>query len=606
MRAPRLTVWLALLLTPQSHSLFVPNTTTELSQQLDDCLHVIRCDTGDVWNRVYNDSAGNSYDCRVKLWDIKNVLSFDYLFQNFGSVLDGCLETDKMSAVIQQYQDWTWSDFCAWDTSHVISMRQIFDSSRFPHALNISCWNTSNVQDMSAAFRFTDFQGELTWDTRNVKDMSFMFSFNSKFNQPLHFDTSNVNNMKQMFYGAGAFNQPLHFDTSNVKDMQQMFARATNFNQDIGNWDVGHVQSFYQMFAESAFNQDLSNWQISDADIRSMFASSKMNQSLASWRPTFKEAKGYFDFLFNGLSSNPLATPYDLKSDQTLPAWAAFLFQARNQSFVTADNYFKEINLKYEVYGTNLVDPSVLSGHLIDYGNPETFNSNMYSWNYEHAQTRPMEITYLTLDVMYQDTDSLPAIAPFPDKFETDDRFRRAIPSFFDDTEGFLGARMYFDKTCTQYTSVDGGPPPRLGTPLLECKLYANSGPEEGTLTNLSLVVTNDCENIYIVDRGQVYSPVLMAFNVDSVSVRSLNDPSSTTLHIASYSALNQIRKRKFSQAFLTFWNDEGGGKSGQYEIYGCSNEIKGRTTYNVSTISTPDVSTSPHLELPYYSEEAI
>ena len=147
---------------------------------------------------------------------------------------------------------------------------------------DISCWNVSEVTDMSHLFEGNTaaamkFNADISlWDVSNVKDMSFMFNHALSFNQDIStkpvsvyggktykaWDVSNVKDMSWMFNFAQAFNRDISkWDVSNVEKMPRMFGTATNFNQDISSWNVSNVKNMASMFYyATSFNQDISSW----------------------------------------------------------------------------------------------------------------------------------------------------------------------------------------------------------------------------------------------------------------------------------------------------------------------------------------------------------
>ena len=94
------------------------------------------------------------------------------------------------------------------------------------------------------------------WDVSNVEDMSAMFANTSSFNKPLNdWDVSNVVDMNSMFYEANAFNQPIgDWIVSSVTNMSFMFQDVTSFNQDLSSWDVSSVLGMTNMFNDSGLS----------------------------------------------------------------------------------------------------------------------------------------------------------------------------------------------------------------------------------------------------------------------------------------------------------------------------------------------------------------
>ena len=159
-----------------------------------------------------------------------------------------------------------------------------------PYDAELGCWNTSQVTDMSQAFKDlkTFNQPIFSWDTSATTDMSDMFFGAASFNQPINtWETSAVKDMGSMFWYAKVFNQPIDsWKTSAVTDMGKIFWRAESFNQPIDSWDTSSVQHMSGMFryAES-FNQPLDSWETSAVTSMSgMFRGAEsFNQPIGSW-----------------------------------------------------------------------------------------------------------------------------------------------------------------------------------------------------------------------------------------------------------------------------------------------------------------------------------
>ena len=115
----------------------------------------------------------------------------------------------------------------------------IADADACPEKVQIGCWNTSEVTDMSFAFYETDFDDSINcWNTAHVTGMNNMFGKASNFNQPVNdWNVSRVTSMYYMFRLTN-FNQPLNdWNVASVKDMREMF-RLANFNQPLKDWNV--------------------------------------------------------------------------------------------------------------------------------------------------------------------------------------------------------------------------------------------------------------------------------------------------------------------------------------------------------------------------------
>lgn len=75
-------------------------------------------------------------------------------------------------------------------------------------------------------------------------------------------NTSNVENMYGMFYGCKVFNCDLsEWDVSKVMNMENMFGFCTKFESDLSEWDISNVLNITNMFRNcKKFESDLNDW----------------------------------------------------------------------------------------------------------------------------------------------------------------------------------------------------------------------------------------------------------------------------------------------------------------------------------------------------------
>eukprot|EP00978_Attheya_sp_CCMP212_P016980 scaffold44917_cov89-Attheya_sp.AAC.2 len=181
------------------------------------------------------------------------------------------------------------------------TIRSYLSSGNSSYGTKISCWDISEVTDMSDAFsELNDFNEPLCWNVSSVTNMDAMFNainmltsddyseVFSAFNQDISsWDVASVTSMRYMFTGATAFNQDISsWDVSSVTDMGLLFASATDFNQDVSSWDVSSVTKMNGMFYQAtAFNQDISAWNVSSVTkMNDMFyQATAFNQNLCDW-----------------------------------------------------------------------------------------------------------------------------------------------------------------------------------------------------------------------------------------------------------------------------------------------------------------------------------
>ena len=139
------------------------------------------------------------------------------------------------------------------DTSRITNMNSLF--SGFNQNVDISCWDVSNVRDMTYMFyNCTNFNCDLSrWDVSNVTNMTSMFHNCYNFNSDLSkWNTGNVTCMISMFHKCAKFNSDLsEWDVSNVEDISLMFFGCIKFNSDLSKWDVSKLQYMINTFHNS-------------------------------------------------------------------------------------------------------------------------------------------------------------------------------------------------------------------------------------------------------------------------------------------------------------------------------------------------------------------
>jgi len=267
-------------------------------------------------------------------WDTSNVTTMESMFQStpFNHPI-GTWDTSSVVGMGQMFRGTSFDqDIGNWDTSNVTSMNIMFaDNTVFNNggSPSISGWDTSKVTNMGSMFSNTDsFNQDIgAWDVSSVTIFDSMFRNNNgfnnggsssisgwvvtgvnssndfyrmfenadSFNQNIGaWDMSNATSIQQMFSDANVFNNGgssdiNNWNTSGITNMSNVFNQAAAFNQPIGDWNVGSVTSFLQMFRISPFNQPLSGWNIGEyvngtISMLGMFASNSVfNQPIGSW-----------------------------------------------------------------------------------------------------------------------------------------------------------------------------------------------------------------------------------------------------------------------------------------------------------------------------------
>ncbi|KEY19797.1 BspA family leucine-rich repeat surface protein [Kaistella antarctica] len=190
--------------------------------------------------------------------------------------------------------------------------------------LKITQWGTMKWSTFYAAFGATSnlkITATDVPDLRLVEDMFSMFAFSGVQDIPNinNWDVRNITDMSAAFKSSKFNGDISNWNVSKVKDMQEMFYENTHFNQDIGKWDVSKVIRMDNMFkSASAFSQNLGTWKITSL----MYAKAMFSATMG--------CQNYSKTLA-GWAANDANTPTNLNfANQDLPTYSSEVVKARN------------------------------------------------------------------------------------------------------------------------------------------------------------------------------------------------------------------------------------------------------------------------------------
>ena len=156
------------------------------------------------------------------------------------------------------------------NTAKVTNMEGMFIESSHLETINVSGWNTANVTDMSLMFRECNALKNVdvsSFNTAKVTNMDRMFECCEKL-QSLNvsnFNTAKVTDMEGMFSGCKILTSlnVSNFNTANVTTMESMFNSCSNLTSlNVSNFNTAKVTTMYAMFAScnGLTTLDLSNF----------------------------------------------------------------------------------------------------------------------------------------------------------------------------------------------------------------------------------------------------------------------------------------------------------------------------------------------------------
>lgn len=219
-----------------------------------------------------------------------------------------------------------------WDTFSVKSFYDMFDKA-YAFDQDISGWRTIRVTDMSYMFfSATNFNSDISdWNTKNVEYMGGMFYYAENFNQRIgQWDVSSTYELGGMFAYATSFNSAVNqWDTSKVYNFKSVFEGASEFNVRIDGWNTTGAYTMYAMFyGADKFNRPIDAWDtVTVTNMALMFYGTSFNQPLDSWKTVRVETMygmfGYSDF------------------NQNIDSWATKNVANMSYMFVNAE-YFNQ------------------------------------------------------------------------------------------------------------------------------------------------------------------------------------------------------------------------------------------------------------------------
>lgn len=286
----------------------------------------------------------------------------------------------------------------------------------FSNKFKTTCWNTSNVTDMSYMFNnATSFNKSISnWDTSNVTDMTSMFEEALSFNQDLNseffksnngiitiaWNTSNVKKMDKMFKNAKSFEGNISlWNTSNVETMESMFQGAIKFNCDINikklndgiiAWNTSNVINMSSMFKDAiSFNENISNWNTSNVKtMKSMFEGASIFNQNINRNSVINKDENKIKYI-SWDTSNVTDMSYMFKDaklfNQSLSYWNTSNVENMTSMFEGASEFNQNINIKNVDENEFIAwDTSNVKSMKRMFSNALKFNGDIYLWNVDN------------------------------------------------------------------------------------------------------------------------------------------------------------------------------------------------------------------------------
>ena len=188
--------------------------------------------------------------------DTSNVINMSCMFSSSSISNINGLDTSSVTDMSSMfsYSRSTSFDLSTFDTSHVLTMAQMFGNCPNLTSLDLSTFDTSSVTNMSAMFDGCNALESIKLgnNTGNVTNMSRMFRGCSSLAgiDVSKFDTSNVTDMSELFSGCSSLNELnlSSFNTNNVKKIREMFWGCKNLsNLNLSSFSIKDITNAYRM-----------------------------------------------------------------------------------------------------------------------------------------------------------------------------------------------------------------------------------------------------------------------------------------------------------------------------------------------------------------------
>ena len=187
-------------------------------------------------------------------------LSMDNMFKDISNLIKVEMNSDKdisitsMISSFENCKDLRQFSIQGFLTNSLKSMKKLFYNSHINY-INITNFDTKNVEDMSYMFAYTDFDN---------------FDFNEK---ATYINTENVKTMSHLFYGCENLQRIdiSSFKTSNVVNMSGMFRGCISISElDLSNLNINLVEDISFMFYDMQSLKELKIDKFNTENVKNM------------------------------------------------------------------------------------------------------------------------------------------------------------------------------------------------------------------------------------------------------------------------------------------------------------------------------------------------
>ncbi|GMH50165.1 hypothetical protein TrVE_jg694 [Triparma verrucosa] len=250
--------------------------------------HISGFDVSEVTNMSHLFKDFKNFCADISKWNVSKTTDMQSMFENVKSSHFGLgtpiLLNESVICVILSFLEpnhiHPHTRLPDWDVSNVTSMSRMFKNSCFD--------NTCTKNWISEKRKFDNQQLRMA-----VKDFCKDTDSATLFYGPIsNWDVSEVTDMSALFKDTNFDKDISSWNVANVTNFRQTFHNATRFSADISSWNVANVTNFSEMFRNAySFRQNLSRWRVKagiNSSMKDMFRGAPLSNHdhLNNWAST--------------------------------------------------------------------------------------------------------------------------------------------------------------------------------------------------------------------------------------------------------------------------------------------------------------------------------
>ena len=241
----------------------------------------------DAFEEVYFKNTSNVPSNAIDSWDASakqngSVMAYildednDGLYELYIGQDGGVIANPNSARTFNYFTKVTKYDFTYYDTSKATTMLLMFSNNTSLETIDVSNLDTSNVTNLMAAFqldgKLKEINGVNNWNTSKATSIQNIFYGCTELTSIdlTGWNTSNIQNFSAMFERdnkLATIKGIEDFDTSSATNLSYIFKNTAIESLDLSKWDVSNAQHLTALFRASKLKTltGISNWDVSNA-----------------------------------------------------------------------------------------------------------------------------------------------------------------------------------------------------------------------------------------------------------------------------------------------------------------------------------------------------